>query len=461
MERFFYILIFVSLVGFGQTDTTHFFDRPQIIDGVYIPEPDPNTNSCFTETKFKEIWQAVQYKKWEEIQSEKIAFEEGYLCPEIAVELYGKELDYMLTKHYSHVTEEERAYIRENTGRIIFELYLMITDRNPIVRAKSTFLLGHEVLQYSGNNVKRKVGFLSEYIELLNKMPHILESGQNYGPNLLDYRSTLWMLIPSVAKYGSKELGLKFINYLKQTYVHADFDAKTIINFAYYFAITGYPKTSETYLKKVQPEISKRYYDGAYDGYLETRMINLLNTHFSPKLLKEKINEYENTFIEGRSRIQYRNKLKVKNTREVLFDYDYDPSIDSTYRLIKFIQGNYIVLFEGNGMGYCNSFIVYKKGKLKCIQYRAPLISNINPPNQFTVWFDKEGMVESVTIHTIDGHTLRADYKGKKASYLLDKKEIKQKKIGFDMLKNYFMQQGFQNWYKYNIPGAYEEIYGL
>ncbi|MEZ4936537.1 MAG: hypothetical protein R2799_02990 [Crocinitomicaceae bacterium] len=461
MRRIFYILIFISFSGLGQTDSLDFFDRKFIADGVYVPEPDPLSNACFLEESFSSLWQIVQYKKWEEIQNEQIDVSTGYSCPEIAVELYGKELDFLLEKHYMNVSTIESAFNLKRADTIMIRLYPLIRNQNPIVRAKSLFLLGHQLIHYKKDAIKHKVKFLSLYIDLLNQQPKILESGQNYGPNLLDYRSTLWDLIPSIAKYGDPDKGEQLIYYLAQTFVHSEFDAKTKINFAHYYAIIGNQKKSWFYIHQVQPEISKEFYAGLYDGYFQTQLINLMNTHFNSKKFMQKIGEFETKEIGPEQDKKFKNKLKIRNKRKVILAYKYDTKDDPIYKLIKYQNKKYQAVFEATGYEYPATFIIYEKGKLKCIQYRAPLISKVNPPNQFTVWFDKDGLVESISLSDGNRHALRADFKGKSVSYLLNKKKVKDKKIGFQILKNYLIQQGFKNWFKYNIPGGYEDLNGL
>lgn len=454
------VLLFIAfffwcLHSIAQSDSTHFFEEPRVLDGVYIPKPDSLENQCFSQQGFQTIWRKVQYKNWEQILEDKLDLESAYSCPEIAIELIGKELQYYDLNY--NFTEDEKISIKERKAVILDQLLALDQNQNPKVRLKSHFLLGHPEIEYPQDSKLRKVQSLTAYIDLIEKYPQLMESGENFGPNLFDYRQTLHKLIVATAKYGDPKLGEKYIHLLQQTFANDEYSDDLFLEAAYYFALIKDIPSSENYLKKLSKKPSELRLSYS-SGYFQIKLINWMNSHFDPTAIRDKYSEFSATIPDTIKNNQDENEIDEKRYGPVFINYQYYPDVDSMYRIVKLKDGKQEAIFEA-----CHrplSSILYEKGKLKKITLWTPFFSRFSIFKRFIIEYDGDEMVRKLFLY--DGvYHYRIYYdKKNRAKYYIDKKQVKEK-IAYPMIKQLFLEEGLEHYFKYNIPGAYEDLNGL
>ncbi len=449
--------LFFWLSLFGQTDTSFLVGNPCIINSkIKLRTTVDLSNECFKTEKIQELWRKTQYKSWEEILTNSIDVSEGYECPEIAVELIGKELEYR--NHNYPRSDEERT---KQEGRIDTLKNILLKyskNQNPLVRAKSNFLLADQLIWFEEGGRKGKLDFLKKYVEILDSESHVLETGQNFGPNLFDYRKSLRTLIIGTAKFDDPALGSIYLHKLKETFANSNYESELIRDAAYYYAMKEDLDSSMYYLNQLTIEKTKyRFY--YYSGYFEIQLLNWLNNHFDPYKIYQEIQEFDATIPDSIENRKDKNEIDLsRNYGYADIQYQYYPDVDGQHRIVKLKDKKLEAIFEPGNKPI--SYILFEKGKLNRISYMNPLKTRINTFKRFIMEYDEDEMIRKLHLYTGVYQIMVIYNKKNRGKYYLDRKKVK-KKIVFPMIKKYFLQEGLSNFFTYHIPGGYEEMNGL
>jgi hypothetical protein len=450
MTKFLLILFILPLIGFSQNDTVYDPFGPRVLDGVYIPKKIHFKNPCFKEPHLFKMWVDMQFKSFGDLKNESFDFESANACPELEVELIGKELDSLNGTFY----DSDKKITSPRINQLTSNLIRLSEDPSAKVRAKSFYLLAHWAIIYPEENQEIKTDYLIRYVQELDSIPSLLNYGEYNGLSLYDYRSTLAELAISCKKLGLIPESKKYYLRYKDSYVKPELEDDFLLLASYYYAISGMRDSSEYYCDKIKVVRDEDKFYHTSTGYFNSKMINLLNNHFDPKKLLKKTPTYAYKDSTGK---ETKNSFYIKFSEPFFYPIgkiSKDKSSDY-YWLIKNKDGKNTSIYEANVL--LSSAFLFEGKKLTRFVYYSPFITRLEPSSRFAVVYDKQNLVRQITVWIGDSY-LSAEYdKYNISKWEFDGVEIHETK-GFPLLKKYLIREGFKNWFRYNIPEGYESL---